>query len=144
MKRSLIVAVATTFLLAAAAGCGGGSGEYDVIADVPAGDIPADLAMPGTTPADVQDPDAGADATEPDGATGELPDQEVSTNDATDDGLATDTVGDAFVKPDHLPTALPVEFTRPQVGDPLSAEEVTEFTVRFTGFLKDTGYFKWV
>ncbi|HOC99235.1 MAG TPA: hypothetical protein PKH54_04765 [Myxococcota bacterium] len=144
MKRSLIVAVATTFLLAAAAGCGGGSGEYDVIADVPAGDIPADLAMPDTTPADVQDPDAGADATEPDGATGELPDQEVSTNDATDDGLATDTVGDAFVKPDHLPTALPVEFTRPQVGDPLSAEEVTEFTVRFTGFLKDTGYFKWV
>ena len=115
MKRSLIAAVATTFLLRPPPD-GGGSGEYDVIADVPAGDIPADLAMPDTTPADVQDPDAGADATEPDGATGELPDQEVSTNDATDDGLATDTVGDAFVKPDHLPTALPVEFTRPQVG----------------------------
>jgi len=39
------------------------------------------------------------------------------------------------------PDELPFEFTRPQVGDPLTPQEITEFTQKITSFWVDTQYF---
>ncbi len=42
------------------------------------------------------------------------------------------------------PPNLPFAFTRPDVGTPLTPEEITAFTQKLTGFFKDSGYFDWV
>jgi formylglycine-generating enzyme required for sulfatase activity len=42
------------------------------------------------------------------------------------------------------PDRLPFEFTRPDVGDPLSPEEVSALTRKVTGFWRETGYFHWL
>ena len=39
------------------------------------------------------------------------------------------------------PDALPFDFTRPQIGDPLTPEEITAFTEAITSFWVDTHYF---
>ena len=57
------------------------------------------------------------------------------------DIVTTDVPEDVLV---GLPQSLPFEFTRPQVGEPLTDEEVTEFTRTITGFWKDYGYFQWL
>ena len=44
----------------------------------------------------------------------------------------------------EIPEGLPFEFTRPDVGDPITPVEVTEFTRKITGFWKDTGFFDWI
>jgi hypothetical protein len=43
-----------------------------------------------------------------------------------------------------LPHKLPFEFTRPDEGEPLTDAEVTAFTKKLTGFMKDVDFFKWV
>jgi len=43
-----------------------------------------------------------------------------------------------------LPNELVVQYTRPDVGAPLSAAEVTEFTRALTGFWQEVGYWDWV
>ncbi|HSA23431.1 MAG TPA: hypothetical protein P5076_18375, partial [Myxococcota bacterium] len=45
---------------------------------------------------------------------------------------------------DGLPDELPIVFTRPDVGTPLTGAEVTDFTRKLTGFWKDRGYWDWV
>ncbi|MFA6034140.1 MAG: hypothetical protein WC889_14670, partial [Myxococcota bacterium] len=63
-------------------------------------------------------------------------------NDAGADAGKIDGGMDAGVDA-GLPMALPFEFTRPQVGEPLTAEEITAFTKKLTGFWKQTQYFNW-
>ncbi len=43
-----------------------------------------------------------------------------------------------------LPDSLPFEFTREDSGDVPTEEEISQFTKKFTGFLKDVGYFDWL
>jgi len=43
-----------------------------------------------------------------------------------------------------LPTSLDIEYTRPDVGDPVSDEEVKAFTRKVMGFLKKVKYFDYV
>ena len=42
------------------------------------------------------------------------------------------------------PSELPFPFTRPDVGTPLTPEEIATFTQKITGAWKDVGYFNWV
>ncbi|HEY3357479.1 MAG TPA: hypothetical protein VGQ83_29785 [Polyangia bacterium] len=44
----------------------------------------------------------------------------------------------------RLPDALPFAVTRPAVGDPVSAADVTAFTRKVTGLWKQVGYFQWI
>jgi hypothetical protein len=46
--------------------------------------------------------------------------------------------------PGGLPLALPFEYTRPDKGTPLSAEEIADVTTRLTGFWAQIDYFNWV
>jgi hypothetical protein len=39
---------------------------------------------------------------------------------------------------------VPFTVTRPDVGDPLTPQEIADFTRRITGFWKDVGYFQWI
>ena len=39
-----------------------------------------------------------------------------------------------------IPSRVPFTITRPDVGDPLTAAEVADFTRKITGFWKDVGY----
>jgi hypothetical protein len=43
-----------------------------------------------------------------------------------------------------LPRGLPFDFTRPDVGEPLTADEISAFTRHVTGFFKKVDFFKWV
>jgi len=43
-----------------------------------------------------------------------------------------------------LPDSLPFEFTRPDVGEPPTEEEIAEFTRKVTGFWKEAAYFNWL
>jgi hypothetical protein len=43
-----------------------------------------------------------------------------------------------------LPGTLGVDVARPDVGEPLAADEVAAFTRAITGFWKDVGYFQWI
>ncbi len=43
-----------------------------------------------------------------------------------------------------IPSRVPFTLTRSDVGDPVSAAEVAEFTRKITGFWKDVGYFQWI
>lgn len=42
-----------------------------------------------------------------------------------------------------IPDELPLTFTRPDVGTPLSSQEIADFTRKITGFWKDVDYFGW-
>jgi hypothetical protein len=42
------------------------------------------------------------------------------------------------------PSEMPFEFTRPEKGEPLAAEEVEQFTRKVTGLWKKVGYFRWL
>jgi len=42
-----------------------------------------------------------------------------------------------------IPDELPITFTRPDVGEPLGAQEITSFTRKLTGFLAQVDYFGW-
>ncbi len=53
----------------------------------------------------------------------------------------------------HVPTSqdlrsslhnMPYEIVRPDVGIPLTPQEVSDFTAKITGFWRDVGYFEWV
>jgi hypothetical protein len=128
--------VATVTLMAVLTwGCGSDAVNTNDVNDTTVNDVATDNGTPdsGTPDAVADARDTGTDQTAPDADATVVTD----TNEA-------DATGDAFVKPDHLPTSLPIEFTRPQVGDPLTPEEVTDFTVKLTGFLKQINYFKWV
>ena len=46
--------------------------------------------------------------------------------------------------PKSYPDHLPFTFTRPDVGTPLTAQEVSDFTAKITGFWKDTNHFHWL
>jgi len=42
------------------------------------------------------------------------------------------------------PRALPFEFTRPDEGEPLAPQEVSDFTARVTGLWKKSDFFRWI
>jgi hypothetical protein len=42
------------------------------------------------------------------------------------------------------PDALPFDFTRPDVGEPLTPEEITAFTQKITAFWNEVDYFHWI
>lgn len=94
----------------------------------------ADLLPPG--------PDATSDA-------GPGPD-DLATDGGGADGGPSDAAVDGGGQPDlgspdvGLPGELPFDFVRPAAGEPLTPEEITEFTRAITGFWKDVEYFRWV
>ena len=63
---------------------------------------------------------------------------------AADDVDAGDAVAPAPTTPGGLPLALPFSFERPDVGEPLTDEEIAHFTKRITGLLKQIDYYTWV
>ncbi len=115
---------------------GDGGGAADATADpdaAPDSGPPADLG-PAT-------PDAAVDAGPGDlGPGGDGPADDAQPADAATDAGEPD-LGPGDV---GLPDELPFVFERPQVGDPLSPEEITTFTTAVTGFWQDAQYFRWV
>ncbi|HOU52947.1 MAG TPA: hypothetical protein PLQ97_03375 [Myxococcota bacterium] len=111
-----------------------GTGEVVVGRDLPedSGEIPGDPG--GTLDEGLTDPnpevalDPGADPVPADPGSGDL------------------GPGGPDVPPDVPlpPESLPFAFTRPAEGDPLSPEEVTDFTRAVAAAWKQTGYFRWV
>lgn len=132
MKTIQIKTVMAIAALTFVAGCGNDNGQPDVVADAHEDVTTQDVDLTDTNDGD--DMDTIATDVQP---------QDTSDTSVPDD-VTTSDAQDAFVKPDHLPTSLPVAFTRPEAGEPLTAQEVTEFTQRYVAYLKDTGYFKWV
>lgn len=61
---------------------------------------------------------------------------------ARDAGPARTMAGKEDLPP--LPDELPFAFTRPDVGEPLTQEEIDAFTARITGFWADTRFFDWL
>jgi formylglycine-generating enzyme required for sulfatase activity len=59
------------------------------------------------------------------------------------DFRVTPAAAEAKVVRDY-PDELPFEFTRPDVGDPLTPEEIDAFTTKITTFFKNTNYFHWL
>ncbi len=59
------------------------------------------------------------------------------------DGSGTDAGVDGGVDA-GLPDELPFEYSRQDVGQPLTQQEVAEFTQRLTGYWKKVDFFKWV
>ncbi|MGM0575219.1 MAG: hypothetical protein ACQEXJ_05770 [Myxococcota bacterium] len=106
---------ALSLLLLALLGCGGGEGAGEPDA-AQAQDVPTETAGPDATEDVTTQQDTGADA--------------------DDDGVPT--------TPGGLPLALPFEFERPDVGTPLTDEEVATFTRRITGLLAQMDYYTWV
>ena len=53
-------------------------------------------------------------------------------------GQAAD-IGAAFP-----PTGMPFEFSRPEKGEPIPEEEITQFTKAVTGLWKEVDYFRWI
>ncbi len=45
---------------------------------------------------------------------------------------------------EKYPSALPFELTREAEGEPLTEQEITEFTKKITGFWKNSGFLNWV
>lgn len=135
--KTRILLISMLMTAAAMTACGDNGNGEDTGTDV-AQDVAADVQTPDVTPEDVARDIAGADVPVDDTVT--PPDTVI-----VDDGVEpTDVTTDVFVKPDHLPTSLPVKFTRPAVGEPVTPQEVTDFTIKYTGYLKESGYFKWV
>ena len=137
-------------LVALACGSSGGGDRPDAPdatgTDVPgldaaqdAGDAARDAA--DTTPADLpvaDDVPAGEDVTPPP--------QDVPGETAGD---AADEASDAEELPPFEDVAFPPRklafaFSRPSVGDPVDAAEVTAFTRRIAATLHRTGYFRWL
>jgi len=56
---------------------------------------------------------------------------------------STETAEVPLPVPDY-PDTLPFDFTRPDVGEPLTPEEITAFTQKITGFWAEVDYFHWV
>ena len=72
------------------------------------------------------------------------PDVVVDPGTVGDPVLDADAVEPLPTTPGGLPLALPFAFERPDVGEPLSGEEVAHFTKRITGLMKQIDYFTWV
>lgn len=135
-RSAFVATVALTAVLTW--GCGSNAVNPNDVDDTLVNDVATDSAPPDTAAVDVitDARDSGTDEAAPDA-------DAVVTPDVTDDA-DLDAANDTFVKPDHLPTSFPIEFTRPQVGEAVPSADVTAFTVKLTGFLKQINYFKWV
>ncbi|HNU69222.1 MAG TPA: hypothetical protein PKH54_12510 [Myxococcota bacterium] len=142
--RHLGILLALPLLLVA---CGGSDPGQDVMPDG-IGDVTYDavgdtvVADQGT---DVAVPDQGTDESDPD-MTEEV--QAEVVEDVLQDA-GSDTVADATPNFDEIvqpypPRELPFTFTRPAEGEPLSAQEVTDFTKKVAGAYKDVGFFRWL
>lgn len=57
--------------------------------------------------------------------------------------VASDAMNSKIVQVVY-PKSLPFEFKRPDVGKPLSKDEIDEFTRKITGFYKQINYFHWL
>ena len=73
-------------------------------------------------------------------------DDDTGDDDMSDDDVSDDDTGDDQEKTGglDLPDSLPFSFTRPDVGGPLTPQEIADFTKRITGFWKEVGYFDWI
>ncbi len=72
-------------------------------------------------------------------------DADVGDSVAPDDaGLAGDADTADAGEVEFPPRALPFVFTRPDEGEPLTPEEVADFTRRVTGLWKRSDYFRWL
>ena len=54
------------------------------------------------------------------------------------------SAGPVDQKPKDLPDGLPFVYTRPDVGTPLTQNEIDDFTKKITGLWKDVDYFGWL
>jgi hypothetical protein len=65
-----------------------------------------------------------------------------------DDGAGPSDAGTDGPEPLYcgadIPSRVPFTLARPDVGDPVPAADVADFTRRITGFWKDVGYFQWI
>ncbi|MFH1531973.1 MAG: hypothetical protein ABIK09_14700 [Pseudomonadota bacterium] len=74
------------------------------------------------------------------------PDTDTVTGTDTPAEVASDLTPDVppTTTPGGLPFALSFSYERPDVGEPVTPEEITAFTKRITGLWKKTDYFTWV
>jgi hypothetical protein len=99
----------------------------------------------------------GSDSgTAEDAGTGDVAGDTHTAVDVQDETVAADVGLDTAVEPEvladiqsvettpGLPTGLPFDLNRTDKGEPLTAEEITQFTKVVTGFYKNTGFFNWV
>lgn len=63
--------------------------------------------------------------------------------DETENEEAFETEAEEEVE-QRLPTSLPFEYTREDEGEPITEQEITEFTKKLMGFLADIDYFQWI
>ena len=70
--------------------------------------------------------------------------QEAEGNGGVVDGDLTEDEIENEIPDEGLPDSLPFELTRPDEGAAPTEAEITAFTRKFTGFLKDVDFFKWV
>ena len=110
----------------------------------PTDDVVADAAV-DVVQTDVSDAVVSTDVRPDDTAQDTPEDAFEDVYDAYDvymDDAVTDTGTD--VMPTGLPDTLAITVVRDDVGDPIPAAEVTEFTRRLVGYWKNTGYFKYI
>jgi len=122
-------------------GCGGNGSDGGADTDV----VSREAASPDVADADAQVPDAATEGVPADaGDTAEvgLP---ADAGDTAEVGLP-DAAADVGVPrtAGGLPLALPFSYAREPRGEPLSDQEVREFTARITGLWKDVDYYTWV
>lgn len=110
----------------------GDAWEAGDLAPEAAADAPDASETGEVQPGDAEQPGDDAVAADPGG--GE-PDA-----DAPDDGAGDADAGEV----EWPPRALPLAFSRPDEGEPLTPEEVSEFTRRVTGLWKRSDYFRWI
>ncbi len=121
------------------AGCGTGSADGDIAAADSGGDGTGGRSD-AAVPADGLIPDSGAD-----GSAGDAGGQDsVGTGELIDGGAEADGTGVPRTTPGGLPLELPFALVRPQAGEPLTTEEIAQFTDSMTDFWKEIRYFDWV
>ncbi len=101
-------------------------GAPDVIEDIGARDVPFD--------AGIEDPGTGDEGFDPG-----VEDVPPADEGATDIGPNFDDI-----EQQYPPRALPFAFTRPALGEPLTPNEVTDFTKTVAAAYKEIGFFRWL
>ena len=85
-----------------------------------------------SAPADAASADGDAEATEG------------IEEDGDGESSSGETEAEAEDATNALPDRLPFAFTRPDVGDPVTDQEVEAFTRKFVSYFKELGYFQWI